>query len=90
MVPVTTLIVTTPSPVPRLRSWLVIRGELEERKHSPLHWGSYAKCMPLQEEEVRTKTMNMSRGERKIDSVMQGYCSRMWQIAESNVGFFRG
>jgi hypothetical protein len=39
---------------------------------------------------VRTKTLNMSRGERKIDGDVQGGCRRMWQIAESNVVFLGG
>ena len=39
---------------------------------------------------VRTKTLNMSRGDRKIDGDVQGDCRRLWQIAESNVVFLRG
>jgi hypothetical protein len=39
---------------------------------------------------VRTKTLNMSRGDRKIDGDVQGDCRRLWQIAESNVVFLGG
>jgi hypothetical protein len=40
--------------------------------------------------KVRTKTLKMSRGARKIDGDVQGDCRRLWQIAESNVVFLGG
>ena len=39
---------------------------------------------------VRTKILNMSRGDRKIDGDVQEDCSRLWQITESNIVFLRG
>jgi hypothetical protein len=39
---------------------------------------------------VRTKTLNMRHGKRKIDEDKQGVCRRMWQLAESNVVFSGG
>jgi hypothetical protein len=32
----------------------------------------------------------MSRGENRIDENMQGVCRRMWELAESTVGFSGG
>jgi hypothetical protein len=40
---------------------LATRGELDEVNHSPCHRGTYARCMPSQEEDGLTKTQENQR-----------------------------
>jgi hypothetical protein len=68
----------------------VIRGELEEENHSPLHCGNYARRVPSQEEDGQNKNHEYEPWERKIDGDVQGDCRRLRQIAESILAFFGG
>ena len=43
---------------------LTTRGELDEGNHSPCHRGTYARCMPSQEEDGLTKKPGKSAMEK--------------------------
>ena len=64
-------------PLSDCRTGSVIRGEFEAGNHSLCHCDNYASGVPLEEEEELKKTLNIRRGERKIDEDMQGVCTRM-------------
>ena len=65
-------------------------GEIEEDNLSS-HSGSYARCVPSQEEDgQRQKTLKMSSEEMNIDGDVQGDCRRWEQIDESILEFLGG